>query len=178
MTLQEFKNQSPFIQKGFLDWIQHFITVIQHQGNCIHWNSDRTLAGLSQCPNEDALWTPGSFANQCCARGQNAAASLCNSSRCLIDLKRWSPPSGRLSTEHTRSKSIEEDVYADCPPYWLHPEYQSAAAAAGQHPNGCSRQLSAGACLLSGRREGVEEGRKPGGIKEGLTLGAFYRWNS
>lgn len=117
------------------------------------------MAGLSSCPNERTRCELQDRLPISVALGaRTQLALLCNGAQCLIDLKRWPTPSGRLATEHTRTESIGEDVYADCPPYWLHPEYQSAAAAAGRRPSGRSRQLSAGACPLSGRREGVREG--------------------
>lgn len=68
--------------------------------------------------------------------------------------------SSGLATEHTQLQSkawYREDVFTDCLPYWLHPEYQSSAAAVGQHPSGRSWQLSAGACHLSDRREGGKQ---------------------
>ena len=87
--------------------------------------------------------------------------SLSNSSQYMFDttsliqsgatMRQWISHWAHTVTSH------REDVYTDCLPYWLHPEYQSSAAAAGRHPSGRSWQLSAGACPLSGRREGGKQ---------------------
>lgn len=65
-------------------------------------------------------------------------------------IQRWISP-----WAHT----VEGHVCVDCLLDWLHPEYQSAAAADGWCPSGRYWQLSAGVCLQSGRgREGGKEG--------------------
>lgn len=67
--------------------------------------------------------------------------------------------------------TVEGDVCIDCLPYWLHPEYQSAAAVGQWRPSGRYWQLSAGVCFQPGRRQGGREAGRKRGREEGRQAG-------
>lgn len=105
-------------------------------------------------------------------------ALLCNSTQCLIDLKRWPPPSGRLAAEHTRTEKHRRGCLC-----WLPTILTSSRVSKRCSSSWTASKWSFPAAKCRGvsplwQKGGCGRGRRTGAIKDGVTLNATYRWNS